>query len=255
MLSISDIHKSFRGARGDSRVVLCETTLTANLGEILVLVGPNGCGKTTLLNVVAGIILPDKGQALLNGRTVDSRKVGYVFQDFQESLLPWRTLLSNVELPLEIRGDAKYERKEKSMCVLKTVGLQDHAYRPLFQLSGGQKQLGAIARALVSDPELLLLDEPFSSVEFSTRHKLVQHLRRLIGDKPTLPVLITTHHLEEAILVGDRIAIMSQQGGRIASVLKIDLDDPRPRCVPLTEELQHLRDRILDEYKETKDEK
>jgi NitT/TauT family transport system ATP-binding protein len=213
--------------RGTSINALRDLSLELAPGSFTVLIGPNGCGKSTFLRVVAGLLRPDVGIVTVGGtapRAGDAR-VGLAFQ--QPRLIPWRSTVENVALPLELRGIAAVQRRQRALDALQRVGLAAAAdLRPL-ELSGGMQQRAALARALISDPPVLLLDEPFSALDALTREVFNAELQRIWLERPR-SVLLVTHSVGEAIQLADRIAVMSAAPGRVVRTVPVDLPRPRP---------------------------
>lgn len=196
--------------------------------EFLCLVGPSGCGKTTLLRVAAGLIRPQEGRAEFEGRAVaePTPELAIVFQDYSRALLPWRTVAGNVELALEARGAPRAGRAAEVKRLLGIIGLADHAGKFPLQLSGGMQQRVQIARALAQRPRILLMDEPFGSLDAMTRQALQDEIARLCkAERQT--VVFVTHDLEEAIYLGDRVVALKANPGRVVEIVEIAL--PRPR--------------------------
>jgi NitT/TauT family transport system ATP-binding protein len=196
--------------------------------EFLCLVGPSGCGKTTLLRVAAGLIRPQAGRAEFEGRAVaePTPELAIVFQDYSRALLPWRTVAGNVELALEARGAPRAGRAAEVRRLLSIIGLADHAAKFPLQLSGGMQQRVQIARALAQRPRILLMDEPFGSLDAMTRQALQDEIARLCkAERQT--VIFVTHDLEEAIYLGDRVVALKANPGRVVEIVEIAL--PRPR--------------------------
>ncbi len=209
--------------------------LTVATGEFVSLVGPSGCGKSTLLRTVADLLAPTSGTVSVDGESPRAtrlrREVGFVFQD--AALLEWRTILRNVMLPLELAGAPVAERTERARTLLATVGLAgfEHAYPR--QLSGGMRQRASIARAMSTDPKVLLMDEPFGALDQITRDRLNLELLELT-QRERMTVLFVTHSIAEAVLLSDRIVIMSPRPGRIRTILTVDL--PRPRTLAVRDD-------------------
>jgi NitT/TauT family transport system ATP-binding protein len=214
-------------AFGD-REILRDLEFSVADGEFVSVVGPSGCGKTTLLRVLAGLALPTSGELRFKGRVVDGPQPGIaiVFQDYGRALLPWRTVSGNVALALEARGIPSGERRAPIGALLEKMQLAEHADKFPAQLSGGMQQRVQIARCLAQEPELLLMDEPFGSLDAITRHELQDETARIARDSGRT-VLFVTHDLEEAIYLGDRVVALEANPGRIAEIVAIDL--PRPR--------------------------
>ena len=208
---------------------LRDVTIAMAESEFLCVVGRSGCGKTTLLNIVAGFLQPTKGEVLIGGKPVTGRGFdrGVVFQDFAQ-LFPWRTAQRNVEFGLEMKGMASAERVETARRFLALVNLEAFAGAYPHELSGGMQQRVAIARALAYNPSVLLMDEPFAALDAQTREVLQEELLALMErpDERKTMVFIT-HSIDEAILLGDRIAVMTARPGRIREVLEIPFGRPR----------------------------
>ena len=188
--------------------------------------GPNGCGKSTLLRVISGLLPPDHGTVLAYDSTVAGvdPRVGLVFQE--PRLLPWRDVLANVAFPLELAGVEREEREARARGALRLTGLEGFAEAYPDQLSGGMAQRAALARALAPEPDVLLLDEPFSALDAMTRERLDSELLSLWGQTGTTIVLVT-HSISEAVFVADRVLVMSQRPGRIVAAVPVTA--PRPR--------------------------
>jgi len=201
-----------------------DVSLEVRQGEFVSIVGPSGCGKTTLLNMIAGFVAPSAGHITLDGRAVSGPGPdrGVVFQAF--ALFPWKTVLANVAFGLKMRGIPRGERERIACEYVALVGLAGHEARYPNELSGGMQQRVGVARALANSPELLLMDEPFASVDAQTRMTLQEELTRIWQDRrPT--ILFVTHDVEEAVFLADRVVVLSK--GRVRAELPVTL--PRPR--------------------------
>jgi NitT/TauT family transport system ATP-binding protein len=196
-------------------------------GSFTVVIGPNGCGKSTLLRVIAGLKAPDDGGVLVGGSQpmAGDRRVGLAFQ--QPRLVPWRSVLDNVALPLELAGIDQDERRARAADILAQVGLESAARLRPRELSGGMAQRAALARALVGDPPVLLLDEPFSALDALSRETFDEELQRLWLERPRTVVFVT-HSVAEAVALADRVVVMTPRPGRVARIVEIDLARPRP---------------------------
>jgi NitT/TauT family transport system ATP-binding protein len=242
------------GEDGDGTLALQNATMRVDSGEFVAVVGPSGCGKSTLMKVVTGLWPPTAGGIIVNGKEVD-RPLSITGMAFQNpTLLPWRNTLDNVMLPLEIaqphasrirRERAVYESKARDLLAL--VGLKGFEDKFPWQLSGGMQQRASICRALIHDPSLLMLDEPFGALDMFTREELWLAMQELwMARRPT--VILVTHDLREAVFLADRILVMSARPGRIVAERVVEL--PRPRKLSMTYEtysvglVQNLRDHI-----------
>ncbi len=204
-------------------------------GEFLSLLGPSGCGKSTLLRIVAGLAEPTRGSCRLalgkSGNAVSTGHIGFVFQD--PTLMPWSTVAANVELPFRLAGRVRSAERDRVAASLRAVGLAGFERSYPHQLSGGMRMRVSIARALVTGPDLLLLDEPFAALDEITRHALNDDLLRLWdADRPT--ILFVTHSVFESAYLSTRIAVMAPRPGRIFADLRVDLPQPRDRAVRTT---------------------
>jgi len=237
-LEAVSLSKSFLDARRNPFRALDGISLGVAEGEILVIVGPSGCGKSTLLRLLSGLELPDSGQVCLRGvpLTGPRREIGFVFQ--RSNLMPWRTVLRNISLPLEVAGlplDVCLERAEDWVSLVDLGGFRD-AYPG--QLSGGMQQRVALARALIHEPRLLLLDEPFGSLDALTRERMNTELLHIWSLRRPAVVMVT-HSISEAVLLADRVFVMSPRPGRIRAEFTVPF--ARPRDLALTGEPEFTR--------------
>ena len=223
--------------------VLRDISVDVHRGEFISIVGPSGCGKTTFLRIIGGLEQADTGTARLDGRLIDGpgKDRGFVFQS--DNLLPWRNVLSNAEIGPEIAGDLGPGQRAKTMALLQLVGLGGfERYLPR-QLSGGMRQRANLARALAIDPDLLLMDEPFSALDAQTREIMQTELMR-IWEAGRKTVLFVTHQIDEAVYLSDRVLVFARRPGRIQEIVDIPLPRPRPLSVKRTPEFAALADRI-----------
>ena len=242
-LTVSGISKVFALGRGQALTALSGTSLDVRENEFLSVVGPSGCGKSTLLRLIAGLDTPTTGEVAYRGQAVrkPTGRIGLVFQDY--SLLPWRTLLRNIELGLEFQGLPGREVRARALECLELVGLSAFKDAHPFELSGGMRQRAAIARALAVEPDVLLMDEPFGALDAHTR-LLMQRELLALWEKRRKTVVFVTHSIDEAVYLSDRIVVMDKEPGRVISVLDVDLPRPRTRKNPdfgrLTESILEL---------------
>jgi NitT/TauT family transport system ATP-binding protein len=225
---------------------LRDITLTVNRGEFVVLVGPSGCGKTTFINAISGLIEPWEGSITVNGRPVrgPGPDRAMVFQDY--ALMPWRTVESNIRMPFEFQnlGLSKREMDERVRRYIELVDLTGFEKSFPYELSGGMKQRVGIARALVSEPDILLADEPFAAIDAMTREAMQSELERFVAATSQTVVFIT-HSIDEAVILGDRVVVISYRPGQIKEIVDVNL--PRPRFdydVKTLPESSELRDHI-----------
>ena len=225
------VGKTYASPRGDI-AALANIDLDIHDAEFLSLLGPSGCGKSTLLRCLAGLETISHGEVLIRGETLDGPPdhLGIVFQ--RDMLLDWRTVLDNVFLPLEFRGKKTAPYREAALSLLETFGMRRSADRFPWELSGGMRQRAAICRALLDDPALLLMDEPFGALDAMTRDQLNIELQR-IWTLTQKTILFITHSINESILLSTRVAVMARDPGRIEEIIEIDL--PRPRTLATRE--------------------
>lgn len=246
VLSIDAVGKTY-GTGPDAFRAIDDVTLKTEPGELLCIVGPSGCGKTTLLRCVSGLMPPTAGRVELDGEPVTAppRPMALVFQDYSRSLLPWQDIAGNVTLPLKAAGVPRDRRERLAREALESVGLAQHAHKYPWQLSGGMQQRAAIARALAYEPSILLLDEPFASVDAQTRAEL-EDLLLDVWSREDLTVLLVTHDIDEAVYLADRVVVLSASPTHVKEVIPVEL--PRPRDQITTKELPefvHLRGRVF----------
>jgi len=228
------VEKFYVQPDGNRIEVVAPTDLEIQPGQIINLLGPSGCGKSTLLRILSGLAKPSSGQVLWHGQPLDGNlpNTAIVFQSF--ALFPWLTVLENVEAPLEARGVGPVERRKRALRMLDTVGLDGFETAYPKELSGGMKQRVGFARALVVEPEVLFMDEPFSALDVLTAESLRGELMELWLSKkmPTSAIFIVTHNIEEAVLLADRILVLGKNPARIRSDFEVGLQQPRDRKAP-----------------------
>ena len=251
VLEARGLGQIYRSGQGDLSA-LEDVSLQVRGGEFVAIVGPSGCGKSTLLRILGGLLVPTAGAVYLDGRPLTSpqRQVAYVFQNV--NLLPWRTVLRNVLLPLDVAGTARAEAVSRAENVLALVGLDGFADLYPRELSGGMAQRVAIARALVAEPELLLLDEPFGALDALSREQMNLELLRIWRARQVTAVMVT-HDLQEAIFLADRVLVMSSRPGQIRAEVKVDLPRPRTLEVMYTEFFGALSRRVREVIREAQD--
>jgi len=228
ILEVQGLSKSYRQAGGETTVAIGNISCQVEAGEFVSFVGPSGCGKTTLLMSIAGLLPPTSGRVLVKGREVAGPPADLVllFQEYNKSLFAWRSVLGNVRFGLEARGDHSAGAAKKAGDLIELVGLKGFENHYPWELSGGMQQRVAIARALAYEPEVLLMDEPFGSLDALTRLELEDTLLRLWQELRTT-ILFITHDIEEAIYLSDRIWVLSWRPSQIIQELRIDFTRPR----------------------------
>lgn len=228
--------------------VIEDVSIEIKSGEFVTFFGPNGCGKTTFLNILSGLLTPDKGKVLIQGENPGTVKIGYIFQNFSETLFPWRRNIDNIAFPLELKGTSKTERCKKVIELEKNLGIEiDNDSYP-YKLSGGQQQLVAIARALIEQPYVLLMDEPFNALDFQTRMVMEDKILD-IWEKMKATVLFVSHDIDEAIYLADRVVFFTKIPARIVCTMEINLPRPRRQLMLTSNEFFGLRSKAIEIFR------
>lgn len=244
---IDGVTKEFATETGDSFVALAKVDYPVADREFVTLVGPSGCGKTTLLEIVAGLQAPTEGRVLMDGEEISEPGPDRVVVFQQYALFPWRTVIANVEFPMEVAGIGRAERRARALEFLTMVGLDGFADRHIWQLSGGMQQRAALARGIACEPKVMLMDEPFSGADAITR-ELLQDLLARLRTETRQTIIFVTHSVDEAIRLSDRILVMGTRPGRIVSTFEVtdDLRAHGDQVTKLREEIWSvLRDEIV----------
>jgi len=226
LLRLINISKTFNSVKNQEVEAVDEISLEVWEGEFVCILGRSGCGKTTLLRMIAGLEPPTSGGIFLEKQLLQGTnpKVGLIFQEFV--LLPWRTVLGNIEFGLEVMGVDQEERRRKAMEYIKIIELEGFENKYPKELSGGMKQRVAIARAIICNPKILLMDEPFAALDAQTRFNMQKFLLSL-WEKTGKTIFFVTHNVDEAVFLGQRLILLSSRPGKIISETKVDLDYPR----------------------------
>lgn len=249
MLKIAGLSKTYYTANENGIPVKLPTlqgiSLSVKRGEFVSIIGPSGCGKSTLFNLISGLETPDEGSILMEGRDITGQKghVSYMLQ--KDLLLPWRTILDNCSLGLEVNNVAPKVTREKAMAMLKEFGLADFSKSYPFQLSGGMRQRAAFVRTMLTGKNVFLLDEPFGALDAYTKSEMHQWLNTVcVKYKPT--ILFITHDVEEALLLSDRVYVMTPRPANIKKELNIGLERPRTRENLITKDFIELKKVLMD---------
>lgn len=224
VLKVEDIQETYQAENGEI-TALENISFSMKKGEFISIVGPSGCGKSTLLSIIAGLLRPSSGRVLVNGEQVDgvSPHIGYMLQ--RDNLLDWRTIYRNVMFGLEIRGMTSPENRERAVQLLKTYGLYEFRDKYPSQMSGGMRQRVALIRTLAINPDILLLDEAFSALDYQTRLAVTDDVHHILKQENITTVMVT-HDIPESISMGDRVMVLSARPARIQEILPIDFEDP-----------------------------
>jgi NitT/TauT family transport system ATP-binding protein len=221
-------HVTIRGLskRFDKAVIYDNFDLDIPRGELISVFGPNGCGKSTLINIVAGLIAPEAGQILFDGMLLNEIKFGYVFQNYREALFPWLRAFDNIGYPLKMMRVAPAEQRARTEKLVAHLGIKLDLNLYPYQMSGGQQQLVSIMRALIVEPEILFLDEPFSALDYEMTLFMREQLQRIFMETGTTTVLVS-HDLEEAVFLADRVLLLSRHPARVADFTPVTAARPR----------------------------
>lgn len=251
-LEVVHLSKTFISSDGSKILALQDINFQVENGKFISIIGPSGCGKTTFLRIIAGLENSFEGKVVLEGEEIKGPgpHIGLIFQEY--ALFPWRTVLENVEFGLEIKGISKEERREKAFQYLSIIGLKGFERKYPKELSGGMKQRVAIARTLINKPKVLLMDEPFASVDSQTRDNLQEFLLSLWRNLRAT-IIFVTHNVEEALFLGEIVIQLSSRPGEIVSIVNVELEYPRDKTgiefnllkKKITTNLQKSSDRSL----------
>ena len=249
-IEIANLSHVYEGAQG-AVPALEDISMRVGSGRFVVIVGPSGCGKTSLLMMLAGLRAQSQGTITCHGIPIpspDPKRVGVIFQE--ASLYPWLSALDNIEFPLSLRGAPRAERRQRAEAMLRLVGLEGFGGRYPHELSGGMKQRVSIARGLVQDPPVLLMDEPFAALDEQTRMTMGHELLR-IWSTTSKTVVFITHSLTEAVYLADEVLVMSERPGRIIDRIAVPLPRPRTYEMMATDVFGQLRERIWHQIRKT----
>jgi len=249
-IRVQGVHKSFLGPTNTRTHVLKDINFSVSAGEFLVIRGPNGCGKTTLMNLIGGLDEPTSGTIHIHGQEPREVPVGHLFQDYSGSLLPWMTLGQNAALPLRLKGIGRPERKQALSELTTRTGLNHLPFdRYPYQSSGGQQQKVCLLRAIFASDSLMILDEPFSALDRNSRDRVIEWLQRTRLAR-FATVLLVAHDLDDAILLADRVLCLDGTPASIRDIVPVDLPWPRGPSIRVEREFLELRSRILDSFGE-----
>jgi NitT/TauT family transport system ATP-binding protein len=240
-------HVTIRGLskRFDNTVIYDNFDLDIPRGQLISVFGPNGCGKSTLINMIAGLIPLDAGEILFDGMRLAEIKFGYVFQNYREALFPWLRAFDNIAYPLKMMKVAPAERKARTERLVARLGIKLDLNLYPYHMSGGQQQLVSIMRALVVEPEILFLDEPFSALDYEMTLFMREQLQRLFMESGTTMVMVS-HDLEEAVYLADRVLLLSRRPARIADFTAVDVARPRADATLSDPEFVRLKAHCLE---------
>lgn len=247
---VKNLFKSFvKDTKNLPSVLVIENiSLEIKSGEFITFFGPNGCGKTTFLNIISGLLPADTGEILIEKSNINKTTISYIFQNFAETLFPWRKNIDNIGFPLELEGISKVQRHKKVNDLKKNLEIEINNELYPYKLSGGQQQLVAIARALIIQPNILLMDEPFNALDFQTRVFMENKILNII-EKMNTTVLFVSHDIDEAIYLADRLFFFTKAPSKIASIIEVDLPRPRRQEMMESKEFFRLKKKALETFR------
>jgi NitT/TauT family transport system ATP-binding protein len=252
-ISIKSISKSYPSIENDSTnksVVFKNFSIEIESGEFVTIFGPNACGKTTLLSLIAGLVETDEGSIEIGSKSPKQAEVGYIFQNYSDSLFPWRSCIENISFPLEIRGISKKRAIKMATDFVYDIGLTTlNAYENsyVYQLSGGIQQLVSIARAIIYKPHVLLMDEPFGSLDFQTRVFLQDQILK-IWEKTKVTIVFVSHEINEALYLGNKMILLTKNPCTIYENIINDLPMPRDHTILTTMNFIKLREKVINAF-------
>jgi NitT/TauT family transport system ATP-binding protein len=217
-------------------------------GKIVSVFGPNGCGKSTLINMIAGLLPHDAGDILFDGKEIGETRIGYVFQNYREAVFPWARAIDNIRYPLKFLGLSRAERDAKVEALLAAFDVKLDLNRYPYEMSGGQQQLVSIMRALVADPEVLFLDEPFSALDYEMTLFLRERLQKVLVERQVTTVLVS-HDLDEAISLADEVLLLTKKPTRVAERIAFDAPRPRDEVTTLTPDFIRVKSQSLEVFR------
>jgi NitT/TauT family transport system ATP-binding protein len=247
VLSVRSLRKAYNVGRPNEKLAIEDVSFDVAKGEFVCVVGPSGAGKTTMLRCLSGLLSPTTGEVRFEGTKLDSvpDRLSVVFQDYSRSLFPWLTVSRNVAVPLRVAGVGKREREARIQEVLHAVGLGEIGKSYPWQLSGGMQQRVAIARALAHQPDMLLMDEPFASVDAQTRFDLEDLILR-VRSELEITVVLVTHDIDEAVYLSDRVVVLSGAPSRVTEIVDVPLGRPRNQLTTRSSEtFAQLRSHLM----------
>src|SRR3989344_723528 len=244
LVKVDRVGKIFHDSSQHTTNAIKEVSLDINEGDFLTIFGPNGSGKTTLLNLVGKIENPTTGNVEYGKPNL---RIGYVFQNYDESLLPWRTVEENINLPFENYSFKQNEAKSKIEKVIKLLRLEQYRDKYPYMLSGGKKQLTALARALVIEPDILIMDEPFSSLDFDTTTEMEQLVMEIWRDL-NITVLFVSHDIDEAVLLANKVIVLSHKPSVVNKIIDVELDHPRNQETTVSPLFVEIKKQVIESY-------
>ena len=241
-MTIRGLRKTFNDA-----VVYDGFDMDLPLGQFISVFGPNGCGKSTLINMISGLMPMDAGEVLYDGQRISETRISYVFQNYREALFPWLKAIDNIHYPLKVMGVPRAERKRRIEKLLAEFEIRIDLNAYPYALSGGQQQTVSILRALVTEPEVLFLDEPFSALDYEMTMSMREQLQKIFMKTKTT-MLLVSHDLDEAIEQADKLVLLTRRPTKVAEIVEIDLPWPRDRAVTTGDDFMAIKRHCLDRF-------
>jgi NitT/TauT family transport system ATP-binding protein len=241
-ITVRGLRKKFQG-----NTIYDDFSIDFPMGRFVSVFGPNGCGKSTLINLISGLMPMDSGEVLYDGQTIRDTRISYVFQNYREALFPWMRAVDNIHYPLEVEGVERNERRRRVEKLLADFDVPFDLNAYPYTLSGGQQQTVSILRALVTDPEVLFLDEPFSALDYEMTLSMRERLQNIFMKRRTTTLLVS-HDLEEAIQLADRVVLLTRRPTRVAEIVDVDLPWPRDLDVTTGERFIALKRHCLERF-------
>ncbi len=247
---VKHLYKSFHRNKKKSTYlsVIEDLNLVIKKGEFVTFFGPNGSGKTTFLNILSGLLPYNGGKVLINGKNPSESKTAYIFQNFQQTLLPWRKNIDNIAFPLELEGIKKKERHKSVLELEHKLGINIENNLYPYELSTGQQQFVAIARAIINKPQILLMDEPFNSLDFQTRVFMEDKILE-IWNKTKSTILFVSHDIDESIYLADKLVFLAKKPTKVANIMNIDLPRPRKQQMMISNDFSRLKKEAVDIFR------
>lgn len=228
-------------------VIYKDFNLNIPAGRFISIFGPNGCGKSTLINLIAGLLPLDGGEILFDGRNLKDVTIGYVFQNYRDALFPWMRIVENIEYPLAVRGMDKHQRRARVEELLEQFEVKFDIYRHPYELSGGQQQLVSILRALAPKPEVMFLDEPFSALDYEMTLFIREKLQRVF-EQTKVTMLLVSHDLEDAVFLADHIMLLTKRPTRVAEIVDFVAERPRDDITVVSPAFLEAKSRSLEVF-------
>ena len=241
-ITVRGLSKKFQGT-----AIYDDFSIDLPMGKFISIFGPNGCGKSTLINMISGLMPMDAGEVLYDGQTIRDTRISYVFQNYREALFPWMRAIDNIHYPLKVLGVDRAERRRRVEKLLADFDVPFDLNAYPYTLSGGQQQTVSILRALVTDPEVLFLDEPFSALDYEMTLFMRERLQTIFMKLKTT-MLLVSHDLEEAIQLADQVVLLTRRPTRVAEIVSVDLPWPRDLDVTTGERFINLKRHCLDRF-------